>query len=134
MSELTRFGVSLEKDLLDTFDSHIKKQSYETRSKAISDLIKEYIEADIINSTGMLAGAITFLYNHHNKELISKLLDAQHGCHDIIISMQHIHLDRNTCLEILAVRGKSDEVRSLYYKIKTLKGVKLATISVTSID
>ena len=133
MSVLTRFGVSLDKDLLDKFDSRIKDQSYETRSKAISDLIKEYIEADIINAKGTLAGAITFLYSHHNKELVSRLLEAQHDCHDIIVSMQHIHLDHDTCLEILAVRGDSDLVRSLYYKIKSLKGVKLATVSVTAI-
>ena len=134
MSVLTRFGVSLEKDLLDKFDDHIKKQSYETRSKAISDLIKEHIEADIINSDGMLAGAVTFLYSHHNKDLVSKLLEVQHETHNLIVSMQHIHLDHDICLEILAVRGKSSDVRSLYYKIKALKGVKLASIGATSIS
>ena len=72
MSELTRFGVSLDKDLLELFDKQIKDQSYETRSKAISDLIKEYVEADIINADGVLAGAVTFLYSHHNKDLRSE--------------------------------------------------------------
>lgn len=134
MSELTRFGVSLEKDLLDKFDDHIKKQSYETRSKAISDLIKENVESNILDSTGTLAGAVTFLYSHHNKDLVSKLLEVQHETHDLIISMQHIHLDHDTCLEILAVRGESSKVRALYYKIKALKGVKLASISATSIS
>lgn len=134
MSDLTRFGVSLEKDLLDKFDEHIKKQSYETRSKAISDLIKEHIEADIIQSDGVLAGAVTFLYSHHNKDLVSKLLEVQHETHNLIVSMQHIHLDHDTCLEILAVRGESSQVRELFYKIKALKGVKLATISATSIS
>ncbi len=134
MSELTRFGVSLEKDLLDKFDDHIKKQSYETRSKAISDLIKENVESNILDSTGTLAGAVTFLYSHHNKDLVSKLLEVQHETHDLIISMQHIHLDHDTCLEILAVRGESSKVRALYYKIKPLKGVKIASISATSIS
>ncbi len=90
MSELTRFGVSLDKDLLELFDNQIKAQSYETRSKAISDLIKEYVESDIINADGVLAGAVTFLYSHHNKDLVSKLLEVQHDSHDLIISMQHI--------------------------------------------
>ena len=112
MSVLTRCGVSLEKDVLDKFDDHIKKQSYETRSKAISDLIKEHIEADIINSDGMLAGAVTFLYSHHNKDLVSKLLEVQHETNNLIVPMQHIHLDHDICLEILAVRGKSSDVRS----------------------
>ena len=126
MSELTRFGVSLDKDLLELFDKQIKAQSYETRSKAISDLIKEYVE--------VLAGAVTFLYSHHNKDLVSKLLEVQHESHDLIISMQHIHLDHDTCLEILAIRGESSLVKSLYYKIKALKGIKLASISATAIS
>lgn len=134
MSELTRFGVSLDKDLLKLFDKQIREQSYETRSKAISDLIKEYIDSDIINADGILAGAVTFLYSHHNKDLVSKLLEVQHDSHDIIISMQHIHLDHDVCLEILAIRGESSFVKSLYYKIKALKGIKLASISATAIS
>ncbi len=134
MSELTRFGVSLEKELLDKFDAQIKEQSYETRSKAISDLIKQHVEADIINTDGVLAGAVTFLYSHHNKDLVSKLLEVQHDDHDLIVSMQHIHLDHDTCLEILAVKGQSSNIRSLYYKIQALKGIKLASISVTVVS
>ena len=133
MAELTRFGVSLDRELLERFDTFIKNRSYETRSKAISDLIKESMDADIIDSSGLLAGAVTFLYSHHNKDLVSKLLEIQHDCHDIIISMQHIHLDGDVCLEILAVRGESGVIKSLYYKIKALKGIKLAQISVTGI-
>lgn len=133
MSELARFGVSIDKNLLELFDKQIKAQSYETRSKAISDLIKEYVEADIINADGVLAGAVTFLYSHHNKDLVSKLLEVQHDNHDLIVSMQHIHLNHDICLEILAVRGESSLVKSLYYKIKALKGIKLASISATAI-
>ena len=134
MSDLARFGVSLEKTLLDDFDKHIKEQSYETRSKAIADLIKDYISTDIISKGGIAAGAITFMYDHHNRETVSRLLDIQHAVHDIIISMQHIHLDHDNCLEILAVRGSTDDIRELYHKIKALKGIRLATASVTAID
>lgn len=133
MSELARFGVSIDKNLLELFDKQIKTQSYETRSKAISDLIKEYVDADVINADGVLAGAVTFLYSHHNKDLVSKLLEVQHDNHDLIVSMQHIHLNHDICIEILAVRGESSLVKSLYYKIKALKGIKLASISATAI-
>ena len=95
---------------------------------------KEYVESDIIQADGVLAGAVTFLYSHHNKDLVSKLLEVQHESHNLIISMQHIHLDHDTCLEILAIRGESKDVKSLYYKIKALKGVKLASISATAIS
>lgn len=131
MGQLKRFGVSLDEELLQAFDERLGSEEYETRSKAISDLIKNYIDQDIIfKATGNLSGAILFMYDHHIKDLVSKLLNIQHDSHDIIISMQHIHLDHNTCLEILAVRGKADDVRSLYNKIKALKAIKRASISV----
>lgn len=134
MSELARFGVSLEKELLDIFDERIKSHNYETRSKAISDMIKEYVSRDLIDSVGVIAGAITFLYDHHNKDMVSKLLEIQHSVHDSVLSMQHIHLSHTLCLEILAVRGKADEIKHLFYQIKALRGIKLASISVASID
>ncbi len=133
MSELTRFGVSLEKDLLDKFDERIKDRAYETRSKAISDLIKDYIESEAITSDGTLAGTVSFLYDHHNKDLLSKLLEVQHDGHDVIISMQHIHLDHHTCLEVLAVRGDAGDIRNLYHQIRAMRGVKLANISVIEV-
>ena len=40
MSELVRFGVSLENDLLKKFDKHIKQENYSSRSEAIKDLIR----------------------------------------------------------------------------------------------
>lgn len=134
MSDLARFGVSLEKGLLDVFDARIKEQSYETRSKAIADLIKEYISAEVVEGNGTVAGAISFLYDHHNKDMVSKLLEIQHDVHDAVLSMQHIHMDHNNCLEILAVRGKADDIGRLYHQIKALKGVKMASISVVGID
>lgn len=132
MSDLVRFGVSLNKNLLDSFDKDIKEKGYETRSKAIEDLIKDSLNPGI-DAEGDLAGAITFLYSHHNKELLAKLLEVQHQLHDIVISMQHIHLDHDNCLEFLAVRGGAEEVKKLFYQIKALKGIKLASASVSNI-
>ncbi|MCJ7656453.1 MAG: ribbon-helix-helix protein, CopG family, partial [Candidatus Atribacteria bacterium] len=41
MSEIVRFGVSLEKGLLEKFDRLIKEKKYPNRSEAIRDLIRE---------------------------------------------------------------------------------------------
>lgn len=133
MSDLVRFGVSLSKNLLDDFDKSIKDKGYETRSKAIEELIKDHLAADVTKNEGVLAGAITFLYDHHNKELLGKLLEIQHSVHDIVISMQHIHLDHDNCLEFLAVKGEVADVKKLFHNIKALKGIKLATLSASKI-
>jgi len=42
MSDVYRFGVSLEKSLIEVFDLHIMAQQYKSRSEAIRrDLIRE---------------------------------------------------------------------------------------------
>ncbi|HQP91217.1 MAG TPA: ribbon-helix-helix protein, CopG family, partial [Candidatus Omnitrophota bacterium] len=40
MMALIRFGVSLEKDLLSKFDKLIEEKSYENRSEALRDMIR----------------------------------------------------------------------------------------------
>jgi CopG family nickel-responsive transcriptional regulator len=131
MAELVRFSVSLDKDLLTEFDTKIAKEGYETRSKAIGDLLKDYVIVKEFSTGGIVAGAITILYDHHNKDLVYSLMNMQHDFHDEVISIQHIHLDHNNCLEILAVRGSGDIINTLYRSLKTMKGVKHTSINIT---
>ncbi|HOL05425.1 MAG TPA: nickel-responsive transcriptional regulator NikR [Syntrophorhabdaceae bacterium] len=132
MAEIVRFGVSLNKELLEKFDSLIRERNYSNRSEAIRDLIrdefvkKEWIEGDDV------AGAITLIYDHHRKDLLSKITDIQHNYQKIIISTQHIHLDHDNCLEIIAVRGNPEQVQRLADTLKSIKGVKHGTLSMSS--
>ena len=53
MSNLVRFGVSLEKELLKKFDGHIKNRKYTNRSEAIRDLIQDDWSERNGRTTGM---------------------------------------------------------------------------------
>jgi len=132
MAELWRFGVSLEKDLLDKFDSLSRKRSYNNRSKAIADLIRKDLIKEEWQSGKEIAGAITFIYDHHKRELMNKIVDIQHNYGDVILSTQHIHLDHDNCLEIVAVKGSSKKIQDLANKIGAIKGVKHATLGMSS--
>ncbi len=132
MSNIVRFGVSLERDLLEKFDSLIESRNYTNRSEAIRDLIreelvkKEWVEGDEV------AGAITLVYDHHKRELLNKIIEIQHDFQNVIISTQHIHLDHRNCLELIAVRGNPAQVKRLADKLKSIKGVKHGTLSMTT--
>jgi len=133
MSELIRFGISLPKKLSNDFDSYIAQEGYTNRSEAIRDIIRnELIKKEWHQSCNIIAGAILFIYDHHFRSLLNKITSIQHDFHDLIISTQHIHLDHNNCLEIAAVKGKAAAVQSLYKKIKSLKGVRHASLSMSS--
>jgi len=132
MNKLYRFGISLEKELIDAFDSHIKKQKYQNRSEAIRDLIREALTRKQLAEGGVVAGAIVMTYDHHKRELVNTLLDIQHDYQDLIISTQHVHLDHHRCLEIIAVKGKARDIETLANSIKSQVGVKQVSMSVAS--
>jgi len=126
MSNLIRFGVSLENDLLNKFDRHIKKHKYTNRSEAIRDLIRLELIKEEWTENKDVTGAITIVYDHHTRELVNKVLDIQHDHHACILSTQHIHLDHHNCFEIIVSKGKATEIEKLYSELKSLKGVKHA--------
>ena len=127
-----RFGVSLEKTLIEKFDRYIRERNYTNRSEALRDLIrqelikKEWVEGDDV------AGAVTLIYDHHRKDLLNKITHIQHHFQKVIISTQHIHLDHDNCLEIVAVRGSAVEAQRLADTLKSIKGVKHSTLAMSS--
>jgi CopG family nickel-responsive transcriptional regulator len=131
MSELVRFGVSLEKTLLNRFDDLIRKRKYTNRSEALRDMIRQELVKKAWETGGEVAGAITYIYDHHKRELLYKITDIQHDHQKVIISTQHIHLDHNHCLEIIASRGRVKDVLRLADSLKAIKGVRHCTLSMT---
>lgn len=130
--KIVRFGVSLDAELLEKFDRFIKEKSYDNRSEAFRDLIRQEIVKKQWDSDAEVAGAITLIYDHHHRELLNKITDLQHDFQSIIISTQHVHLDHDNCLEIVAVKGKARELQKLAEMLKAIKGIKHATLSMSS--
>ena len=132
MDKLIRFGVSLGKDLLAKFDALIAQRGYASRSEAFRDLIRGALVEEEWRSGGEVAGAITLVYDHHRKDLVNRLADIQHDAHGLVVSTQHIHLDHDHCLEIIAVRGRAKEVRRLADSLRSVKGVLQGAINMAS--
>ncbi len=124
MAGLVRFGVSLEEELLSQFDKHLREKGYTNRSEAIRDLIREGLVKKEWKEDEGVCGAIILVYNHHQRELVNQLMDIQHHYHEHILSTQHLHLDEDNCLEIVAVKGRAKEIERLYGRLKSLRGVK----------
>jgi CopG family nickel-responsive transcriptional regulator len=132
MSELVRFGVSLEKSLLDKFDRLIRGRRYTNRSEALRDLIRQELVKQTWAEDREVAGAVTYLYDHHQRDLLNRVTDIQHDYQNLIISTQHVHLDHDNCLEIVAVRGKAGSIQDLTDRLKAIKGVRHCSLSMSS--
>ncbi len=132
MSELLRFGVSLEKELLNKFDKLIKESNYSTRSEALRDLIRQELVKKEWDDDKEVAGAITLIYDHHKKEVGNRLTDIQHDFQGLVVSTQHIHLDHHNCLEIIAIKGTPKDAEKLSNRLRAIKGVKHGALSMSS--
>lgn len=128
----TRFGVSMDPDLLERFDQLITRKGYKNRSEAIRDLMRDYLVRQEWEEGQEIVGTVTLVYNHHIRELTDVLTNVQHDHSDKVLSTLHIHLDHANCLEVIAVRGKSEEVRALADKIIGTRGVKHGRLAATT--
>lgn len=123
MNDLIRFGVSLPKRLLEHFDRFIGAHDYNSRSEAIRDIIREKLLDEAWDAGKNCCGVISLVYDHHHRNLLSRLTDVQHDEGDIILSSTHIHIDHEHCLEVIIVRGEARRVKKLADRLKALKGV-----------
>jgi len=134
MSVTTRFGISMETNLLEQFDSHIEKKGYENRSEAIRDLIRaSLIEEKSARDDEEIVGTVTLVYNHHVRDLSDKLTEHQHAYHHQIVSALHVHLDAHNCLEVVVVKGKALEIKRIADELIGVKGVKHGKMVMTAI-
>ena len=134
MSELKRFGVSIEEDLLKKFDQ-TNDGSYNNRSEAIRDLIrKKIIEEENSKTDENVVGTITLIYDHHQTGLSDRMTNLQHKYHCLFKSNLHLHLDRDFCLEVIVVEGKQSKLKKVSSKLIALKGVKHGKLTVTKIE
>ena len=132
MSDLVRFGVSLEHPLLQAFDRLIRRKHYSNRSEAIRDLIRETLVEQEWGENKETVGTITMVYDHHVRDLTKKLIDLQHEHHGLVLSVMHVHLDAQHCIEVLVVRGTSAAVRSVADRLIGTKGVKHGKLTMTT--
>lgn len=133
MGKTIRFGVSLDEALLHKFDAVCDEKSYQTRSEAIRDLIRNMlVQKEWEDASGEVAGTLTMVYDHHASGLAQKLTEIQHDDHEVILSTLHVHLDHHNCLEVLVLKGDADAVKRLGQKLISTKGVKHGQLALTT--
>ena len=120
---VSRFGVSLEGDMLKVLDNFVKENHYPNRSQAIRKLIEKNLVEKKWQNNSIVAGAIIILYDHHKSDISKKLNDVQHDYYLYILATQHFHLGHDNCLEIIAVKGPAKKLVELSDKLIGSKGV-----------
>jgi CopG family nickel-responsive transcriptional regulator len=129
--KVTRFSVSLPPPLVEKLDEVWKNMQYENRSKAVHDAVRSFItEFEWMRKEGgRITGAVLVLYYLDKPGLLDEITKAQHQFKNVISSTLHVHLEDNKCLEIIAVEGSVQEIRSLAQAIMAKRGVKQVKVA-----
>ena len=130
---VSRFGVSLDKDILDDLDNFVKIHQFPNRSQAIRYLIQNAMVEEKWIEDKEVVGAIILVYDHHKKNVVNNLLEIQHDFVGSILSSQHVHLDHNNCMETIILKGKASQLKVLGNRLISLKGIKHGKLVITAV-
>jgi len=135
MKGVSRFGVSIDTDLLKRFDRFIAGTGYRNRSESFRDLIRaRLVEEDVQNTSAHALGVLSLVYDHHQRELEERLTDLQHHHHTSVIAATHVHVDHSHCLEVILLKGTVGTMQHIASSLASLKGVKHSKLVLTSTE
>lgn len=133
---MERITMSLDSVLADLFDKFIADHGYTNRSEAMRDLIRQQLEKEQLEKSGdgFCVATLSYVYNHHELELASRITGIHHNHHELTLSSMHVHLDHDNCLEITIMRGPVDIVRTTANAIMAERGVRHGKLNMVPID
>lgn len=133
---MERITVSLDTELAAEFDQLIAARGYRNRSEAVRDLLRAHLESArraAGNSTHCVAN-LSYVYNHHERDLAERLTALQHGQHDLTVATMHAHLDHDNCIESLILRGPTTAVTGFAEALQAERGVRHGQLNLVSVD
>lgn len=123
---MRRLTISVDDELADTFDRLVSEKGYGSRSEAFRDLVRGALGSAQLDAgtAKYCVGALSYVYNHHERQLASRLTGMQHDHHDLTVSTMHAHLDHENCLETVILKGPARSVMEFAESVMAQSGVR----------
>lgn len=121
---VTRFGVSLDEELLEALDDYVANNRFANRSQAIRHLIEKNLVEEKWKCDNIVAGAVVLVFNSQKKEILKKSSEIQFEHNEFILSVQGFYLNEMNYLEIIAVKGPSHKLTEISEKLISIKGIE----------
>jgi CopG family nickel-responsive transcriptional regulator len=133
---MERFTISLDDKLAHAFDHWIADKGYANRSEAVRDLFRAELERTRQSSAQSLdcVACLSYVFNHHERDLSERLTRLQHAHHDLSVSTLHAHLDHDHCIETVILRGPTAQVQQFADAVCAERGVHHGKLNLISVD
>ena len=130
MAQYERISITIEPELLARLDAHIAASGHANRSEAIRDFIRARL-VETASSEDRVVGSLTTVYDHGQRALADRLVEAAHDHHDLVLATLHVHLDHDRCLELSALKGRRGDVEHYAHHVLGMKGVLHGDLTIT---
>ena len=123
---MQRVTVSLDDALARDLDELVRKKGYQNRSEAVRDMLRAAIgDARLAEGEAKhCVGVVSYVYNHHERDLAERLTALAHDHHDLVVSVIHAHLDHDHCIEAAIVQGPAARLRRYADELIAERGVR----------
>ena len=131
---MQRLTFSVDDDLAEDVERLLKARHYKNRSEAFRDLVRREIASDVAESgNGECVAVVAYAFDHKTRALSNRMVEHQHEHTSLVISSMHVHLNHDTCVEAVVMRGKMRQVRHLAETLIAETGVENGSISIIPI-
>ena len=133
---MERFTISLDDRLAEQFDAWMASRSYANRSEAVRDLLRAELGKSQLESPAgkHCIACLSYVFNHHERDLAERLTSLHHAHHDLTISTMHAHLDHDHCLETVILRGQTRAVSHFADEVCAERGVHHGKLNIISVE
>jgi CopG family nickel-responsive transcriptional regulator len=128
---VSRFGVSLDEELLKALDEFVADNQFANRSQAIRHLIEKNLTEEKWKCDNIVAGAVVLVFNNQKREILKRSSEIQVEYNDVILSVQGFYLNEINYLEIIAVKGPSKRLTEVSEKLIGIKGIEHGKLVMT---
>jgi CopG family nickel-responsive transcriptional regulator len=123
---MQRLTISIDDELAATFDRLVREKGYENRSEAFRDLVRQALGEEQLTKgkAKHCVGTLSYVYDHHERQLAARLTSMQHDHHEVTVATMHAHLDHDNCIETVILRGPTAAVMRFAQDVMAQTGVR----------
>lgn len=125
-------GVYIPRELAEEVLRVMKEAGIDSVSKVVQEGLRLYVAEHSWRTGGEVVGALGVIYDHEVDHVDEELTDIQHKYLDTVVSSLHVHLDLESCLLIIVVRGSSKLIKALVEDLEKVRGVKTVRLMLMS--
>lgn len=129
---MQRMTITLDDGLVAEFEKYLAEHGYQNRSGAIRDLFRRRIDEKELTARpgGNCLANLVYVFNHHERDLASRLTESHHAHHDLNAATLHIHLDHENCMESVVLRGPVERGQAFANTTMARPGVRHGNLHV----